>query len=239
MGTIIMTIQSRRDSRGVNWKLIIIMILLLLFILYKKRYLNPFDQFLSASQEEIMLVRLDQLPSPMREFDLVGSHKLDDRIIKYEINKDKSRDENTRIYISDGKKMILEFQKKLTEDRYLFITYLYSDSVLKERVELSSSDISRSYVELINNTFGGDSGLGEFHTYYRSSSKGIPNFDLINSINILTELEKFGITSEELKRKSEEILYNQFLESWTEKTKRKFPNDNLGNVKIEKTNILR
>ena len=212
-------------------------VVVLIILGYQNRFKNPLDQIIKAAHDELLYTQLNNLPKPSEVYHLVGSQKLDDRLLKYEISA--SDFETTRLYITDTNEMLLEYRRKLTKDRYLFISYTYKKNIVHENVELSSSDMSKSVVKIVEDILAEDSTVGETDTYNWSSNKEKPSFDLFESPSILSEIEKYGITKRDLVRKAHDILHDELLERWTENTEKKFPNKNLGNLQIKKSVILK
>ncbi len=122
--------------------------------------------------------------------------------------------------------------------------YEYRDKKLLESIEISNSSSSLVWAKSnywIDKKKGETVNLQEYleSAYWFSSSKGLPSLQLTEKEELLNYLNTYGIDATWLREKSSYILNDVVLKTWFEKGSQRYSFDNLGDVKIIESSVLK
>ncbi|HFI0298104.1 TPA: TipC family immunity protein, partial [Streptococcus suis] len=148
------------------------------------------------------------------------------------------------IFVGLEQAFSIEYSKKLGNDTYLYIDYEYRDKKLLGSIEISNSNSSLVWAKSdywIDKKGGEAVNLQEYleSSYWFSSSKGLPSLQLTEKEELLNYLNTYGIDATWLREKSSYILNNVVLKTWFEKGSQRYSFDNLGDVKIIESSVLK
>lgn len=148
------------------------------------------------------------------------------------------------IFVGLEQAFSIEYSKKLGNDTYLYIDYEYRDKKLLGSIEISNSNSSLVWAK---SDYWIDKKRGEAvnpqehleSTYWFSSSKGLPSLQLTEKEEVLNYLKTYGLDATWLREKSSYILNDAVLKTWFEKGSQRYSFDNLGDVKIVESSVLK
>ncbi|CYV06791.1 TipC family immunity protein [Streptococcus suis] len=148
------------------------------------------------------------------------------------------------IFVGLEQAFSIEYSKKLGNDTYLYIDYEYRDKKLLGSIEISNSNSSLVWAKSdywIDKKRGEAVNLQEHleSSYWFSSSKGLPSLQLTEKEEVLNYLKTYGIDATWLREKSSYILNEVVLKTWFEKGGQRYSFDNLGDVKIVESSVLK
>lgn len=167
-----------------------------------------------------------------------------DQIIGLGIDGDLFDNESLQVIVGINETFIVEYRRLISENVYLYICYNYRERKLKETIEISNSDDSLAWAESgywIDKKRGEAVNLQEHleSSYWFSSSKGLPSLQLTEKEEVLNYLKTYGIDATWLREKSSYILNDVVLKTWFEKGGQRYSFDNLGDVKIIESSVLK
>lgn len=138
--------------------------------------------------------------------------------------------------------MLLEYRKQLSNSSYLFISWYYALGTVQEIVSVTFSDISDVYVRQVikheENIFQEKGITSEEDVYRRRAEIYTGQPSLKSKSDIISYLKSYEIDELWVKEKSDFVLNNVLLKPWFEKGSQRYSFDNLGNLKIERSEML-
>ncbi|HEM3523168.1 TPA: TipC family immunity protein [Streptococcus suis] len=210
----------------------------------KIKYNSLENVFLEMNYAEVYSGALKGLPDLSTVLGSPQSFREPDQIIGLGIDVDLFDNESLQVIVGINETFIVEYRRLISENVYLYICYNYRERKLKETFEISNSDDSLAWVESgywIDKKRGEAVNLQEHleSSYWFSSSKGLPSLQLTEKEEVLNYLRTYGIDATWLREKSSYILNEVVLKTWFEKGSQRYSFDNLGDVKIVESSVLK
>ncbi|HEM3570117.1 TipC family immunity protein [Streptococcus suis] len=210
----------------------------------KTQYNSLENVFLEMNYAEVYSGSLNGLPDLSTVLGSSQSFREPDQIIGLRIDVDLFDNESLQVIVGINETFIVEYRRLISENVYLYICYNYRERKLKETIEISNSDDSLAWVESgywIDKKRGEAVNLQEHleSSYWFSSSKGLPSLQLTEKEEVLNYLKTYGIDATWLREKSSYILNDVVLKTWFEKGSQRYSFDNLGDVKIVESSVLK
>ncbi|MBM7267958.1 TipC family immunity protein [Streptococcus sp. 2018037] len=210
----------------------------------KTQYNSLENVFLEMNYAEVYSGSLKGLPDLSTILGSPQSFREPDQIIGLGIDGDLFDNESLQVIVGINETFIVEYRRLISENVYLYICYNYRERKLKETIEISNSDDSLAWAESgywIDKKRGETVNLQEYleSTYWFSSSKGLPSLQLTEKEEVLNYLKTYGIDAAWLREKSSYVLNDVVLKTWFEKGTQRYSFDNLGDVKIIESSVLK
>ncbi|MFI3142861.1 TipC family immunity protein [Streptococcus suis] len=210
----------------------------------KTQYNSLENVFLEMNYAEVYSGFLKGLPDLSTVLGSPQSFRELDQIIGLGIDGDLFDNESLQVIVGINETFIVEYRRLISENVYLYICYNYRERKLKETIEISNSDDSLAWAESgywIDKKRGEAVNLQEHleSSYWFSSSKGLPSLQLTEKEEVLNYLKTYGIDATWLREKSSYILNDVVLKTWFEKGGQRYSFDNLGDVKIIESSVLK
>ncbi|HEM3542394.1 TipC family immunity protein [Streptococcus suis] len=210
----------------------------------KTQYNSLENVFLEMNYAEVYSGSLKGLPDLSTVLGSSQSFRQPDRITELPVLVNAPDGGEVSIFVGLEQAFSIEYSKKLGNDTYLYIDYEYRDKKLLGSIEISNSDDSLAWAESgywIDKKRGEAVNLQEHleSSYWFSSSKGLPSLQLTEKEEVLNYLKTYGIDATWLREKSSYILNNVVLKTWFEKGSQRYSFDNLGDVKIIESSVLK
>ncbi|BCP59535.1 TipC family immunity protein [Streptococcus parasuis] len=210
----------------------------------KIKYNSLENVFLEMNYAEVYSGALKGLPDLSTVLGSPQSFREPDRITELPVLVNAPDGGEVSIFVGLEQAFSIEYSKKLGNDTYLYIDYEYRDKKLLGSIEISNSDDSLAWGESgywIDKKRGETVNLQEYleSTYWFSSSKGLPSLQLTEKEEVLNYLKTYGIDATWLREKSSYILNDVVLKTWFEKGSQRYSFDNLGDVKIIESSVLK
>lgn len=210
----------------------------------KTQYNSLENVFLEMNYAEVYSGTLKGLPDLSTVLGSSQSFREPDQIIGLGIDVDLVDNESLQVIVGINETFIVEYRRLISENVYLYICYNYRERKLKETIEISNSDDSLAWAESgywIDKKRGEAVNLQEHleSTYWFSSSKGLPSLQLTEKEEVLNYLKTYGLDATWLREKSSYILNDVVLKTWFEKGSQRYSFDNLGDVKIVESSVLK
>ncbi|WP_245168099.1 TipC family immunity protein [Streptococcus sp. LYSM12] len=208
-----------------------------------KIYRSLDNVFLEMNYAEVNSGDLPNLPDFSTVIDGSQSFRDPEQLIGIGIHDNLSDDERIQVIVGIEETFIIEYRRLLTDNIYLYISYTYRDYKLRETIEISNSDNSLVWSEAgywIDKRRGKKVDLQEYlkGSYWFSSTKGLPSLQLTDIKEVLEYLKPYGIDANWIREKSDYMLYDVVLKRWFEKGSQRYSFGNLGNVKIERLDMV-
>ncbi|HEM5134089.1 TPA: TipC family immunity protein, partial [Streptococcus suis] len=210
----------------------------------KIKYNSLENVFLEMNYVEVYSGALKGLPDLSTVLGSSQSFREPDQIIGLGIDVDLFDNESLQVIVGINETFIVEYRRLISENVYLYICYNYRERKLKETIEISNSDDSLAWAESgywIDKKRGEAVNLQEHleSSYWFSSSKGLPSLQLTEKEEVLNYLKTYCIDATWLREKSSYILNDVVLKTWFEKGGQRYSFDNLGDVKIVESSVLK
>ncbi|HEL1566074.1 TPA: TipC family immunity protein [Streptococcus suis] len=210
----------------------------------KIKYNSLENVFLEMNYAEVYSGALKGLPDLSTVLGSPQSFRELDQIIGLGIDGDLFDNESLQVIVGINETFIVEYRRLISENVYLYICYNYRERKLKETIEISNSDDSLAWTESgywIDKKRGEAVNLQEHleSSYWFSSSKGLPSLQLTEKEEVLNYLKTYGIDATWLREKSSYILNEVVLKTWFEKGSQRYSFDNLWDVKIVESSVLK
>lgn len=210
----------------------------------KTQYNSLENVFLEMNYAEVYSGSLKGLPDLSTVLGSSQSFREPDRITELPVLVNAPDGGEVSIFVGLEQAFSIEYSKKLGNDTYLYIDYEYRDKKLLGSIEISNSDDSLAWAESgywIDKIRGEAVNLQEYleSSYWFSSSKGLPSLQLTEKEEVLNYLKTYGIDATWLREKSSYILNDVVLKTWFEKGSQRYSFDNLGDVKIIESSVLK
>ncbi|MCL4880597.1 TipC family immunity protein [Streptococcus suis] len=210
----------------------------------KIKYNSLENVFLEMNYAEVYSGSLKGLPDLSTVLGSSQSFREPDRITELPVLVNDPDGGEVSIFVGLEQAFSIEYSKKLGNDTYLYIDYEYRDKKLLGSIEISNSDDSLAWAESgywIDKKRGEMVNLQEYleSAYWFSSSKGLPSLQLTEKEEVLNYLRTYGIDATWLREKSSYILNDVVLKTWFEKGSQRYSFDNLGDVKIIESSVLK
>ncbi|HFI0465698.1 TPA: TipC family immunity protein [Streptococcus suis] len=210
----------------------------------KTQYNSLENVFLEMNYAEVYSGALKGLPDLSTVLGSPQSFREPDRITELPVLVNDPDGGEVSIFVGLEQMFSVEYSKSLGNNVYLYIDYEYRDKKLLESIEISNS--SSSLVRAKSNYWidkkrGEMVNLQEYleSAYWFSSSKGLPSLQLTEKEELLNYLKTYGIDATWLREKSSYILNDVVLKTWFEKGSQRYSFDNLGDVKIIESSVLK
>ncbi|WP_449450259.1 TipC family immunity protein [Streptococcus suis] len=200
--------------------------------------------FLEMNYAEVYSGFLKGLPDLSTVLGSSQSFREPDRITELPVLVNAPDGGEVSIFVGLEQAFSIEYSKKLGNDTYLYIDYEYRDKKLLGSIEISNSNSSLVWAKSdywIDKKRGEAVNLQEHleSSYWFSSSKGLPSLQLTEKEEVLNYLKTYGIDATWLREKSSYILNDVVLKTWFEKGSQRYSFDNLGDVKIVESSVLK
>ncbi|WP_421431870.1 TipC family immunity protein [Streptococcus suis] len=210
----------------------------------KIKYNSLENVFLEMNYAEVYSGALKGLPDLSTVLGSSQSFREPDRITELAVLVNDPDGGEVSIFVGLEQAFSIEYSKKLGNDTYLYIDYEYRDKKLLGSIEISNSNSSLVWAKSdywIDKKRGEAVNLQEHleSTYWFSSSKGLPSLQLTEKEEVLNYLKTYGIDATWLREKSSYILNEVVLKTWFEKGSQRYSFDNLGDVKIIESSVLK
>ncbi|HEM3600996.1 TPA: TipC family immunity protein, partial [Streptococcus suis] len=210
----------------------------------KIKYNSLENVFLEMNYAEVYSGALKGLPDLSTVLGSPQSFREPDRITELPVLVNDPDGGEVSIFVGLEQAFSIEYSKKLGNDTYLYIDYEYRDKKLLGSIEISNSNSSLVWAKSdywIDKKGGEAVNLQEYleSSYWFSSSKGLPSLQLTEKEELLNYLNTYGIDATWLREKSSYILNNVVLKTWFEKGSQRYSFDNLGDVKIIESSVLK
>ncbi|HEM5190811.1 TipC family immunity protein [Streptococcus suis] len=210
----------------------------------KIKYNSLENVFLEMNYAEVYSGFLKGLPDLSIVLGSSQSFREPDRITELPVLVNAPDGGEVSIFVGLEQAFSIEYSKKLGNDTYLYIDYEYRDKKLLGSIEISNSNSSLVWAKSdywIDKKRGEAVNLQEHleSSYWFSSSKGLPSLQLTEKEEVLNYLKTYGIDATWLREKSSYILNDVVLKTWFEKGSQRYSFDNLGDVKIIESSVLK
>lgn len=210
----------------------------------KIKYNSLENVFLEMNYAEVYSGSLKGLPDLSTVLGSPQSFREPDRITELPVLVNDPDGGEVSIFVGLEQAFSIEYSKKLGNDTYLYIDYEYRDKKLLGSIEISNSNSSLVWAKSdywIDKKRGEAVNLQEHleSSYWFSSSKGLPSLQLTEKEELLNYLKTYGIDATWLREKSSYILNDVVLKTWFEKGSQRYSFDNLGDVKIIESSVLK
>ncbi|HEM2802857.1 TipC family immunity protein [Streptococcus suis] len=210
----------------------------------KIKYNSLENVFLEMNYAEVYSGALKGLPDLSTVLGSSQSFREPDRITELAVLVNDPDGGEVSIFVGLEQAFSIEYSKKLGNDTYLYIDYEYRDKKLLGSIEISNSNSSLVWAKSdywIDKKRGEAVNLQEHleSSYWFSSSKGLPSLQLTEKEEVLNYLKTYGIDATWLREKSSYILNEVVLKTWFEKGSQRYSFDNLGDVKIVESSVLK
>ncbi|HEM2829711.1 TPA: TipC family immunity protein [Streptococcus suis] len=210
----------------------------------KIKYNSLENVFLEMNYAEVYSGALKGLPDLSTVLGSSQSFREPDRITELAVLVNDPDGGEVSIFVGLEQAFSIEYSKKLGNDTYLYIDYEYRDKKLLGSIEISNSNSSLVWAKSdywIDKKRGEAVNLQEHleSSYWFSSSKGLPSLQLTEKEEVLNYLKTYGIDATWLREKSSYILNDVVLKTWFEKGSQRYSFDNLGDVKIIESSVLK
>ncbi|CYV44015.1 TipC family immunity protein [Streptococcus suis] len=210
----------------------------------KIKYNSLENVFLEMNYAEVYSGFLKGLPDLSTVLGSSQSFREPDRITELAVLVNDPDGGEVSIFVGLEQAFSIEYSKKLGNDTYLYIDYEYRDKKLLGSIEISNSNSSLVWAKSdywIDKKRGEAVNLQEHleSSYWFSSSKGLPSLQLTEKEEVLNYLKTYGIDATWLREKSSYILNDVVLKTWFEKGSQRYSFDNLGDVKIIESSVLK
>ncbi|HFI0435759.1 TPA: TipC family immunity protein [Streptococcus suis] len=210
----------------------------------KIKYNSLENVFLEMNYAEVYSGALKGLPDLSAALGSPQSFREPDRITELPVLVNDPDGGEVSIFVGLEQMFSVEYSKSLGNSVYLYIDYEYRDKKLLESIEISNSSSSLVWAKSnywIDKKRGEAVKLQEHleSSYWFSSSKGLPSLQLTEKEEVLNYLNTYGIDATWLREKSSYILNDVVLKTWFEKGSQRYSFDNLGDVKIIESSILK
>ncbi|CYU07559.1 TipC family immunity protein [Streptococcus suis] len=210
----------------------------------KIKYNSLENVFLEMNYAEVYSGALKGLPDLSTVLGSSQSFREPDRITELAVLVNDPDGGEVSIFVGLEQAFSIEYSKKLGNDTYLYIDYEYRDKKLLGSIEISNSNSSLVWAKSdywIDKKRGEAVNLQEHleSSYWFSSSKGLPSLQLTEKEEVLNYLKTYGIDATWLREKSSYILNDVVLKTWFEKGGQRYSFDNLGDVKIIESSVLK
>ncbi|HEL1634509.1 TPA: TipC family immunity protein [Streptococcus suis] len=210
----------------------------------KIKYNSLENVFLEMNYAEVYSGFLKGLPDLSIVLGSSQSFREPDRITELPVLVNAPDGGEVSIFVGLEQAFSIEYSKKLGNDTYLYIDYEYRDKKLLGSIEISNSNSSLVWAKSdywIDKKRGEAVNLQEHleSSYWVSSSKGLPSLQLTEKEEVLNYLKTYGIDATWLREKSSYILNDAVLKTWFEKGSQRYSFDNLGDVKIVESSVLK
>ncbi|HEP1781511.1 TPA: TipC family immunity protein [Streptococcus suis] len=210
----------------------------------KTQYNSLENVFLEMNYAEVYSGALKGLPDLSTVLGSSQSFREPDRITELAVLVNDPDGGEVSIFVGLEQAFSIEYSKKLGNDTYLYIDYEYRDKKLLGSIEISNSNSSLVWAKSdywIDKKRGEAVNLQEHleSSYWFSSSKGLPSLQLTEKEEVLNYLKTHGIDATWLREKSSYILNDVVLKTWFEKGSQRYSFDNLGDVKIIESSVLK
>ncbi|NQN36721.1 TipC family immunity protein [Streptococcus suis] len=210
----------------------------------KIKYNSLENVFLEMNYAEVYSGFLKGLPDLSTVLGSSQSFREPDRITELPVLVNAPDGGEVSIFVGLEQAFSIEYSKKLGNDTYLYIDYEYRDKKLLGSIEISNSNSSLVWAKSdywIDKKRGEAVNLQEHleSSYWFSSSKGLPSLQLTEKEEVLNYLKTYGIDATWLREKSSYILNDVVLKTWFEKGSQRYSFDNLGDVKIVESSVLK
>ncbi|HEM3488608.1 TPA: TipC family immunity protein [Streptococcus suis] len=210
----------------------------------KIKYNSLENVFLEMNYAEVYSGALKGLPDLSTVLGSPQSFREPDRITELPVLVNAPDGGEVSIFVGLEQAFSIEYSKKLGNDTYLYIDYEYRDKKLLGSIEISNSNSSLVWAKSdywIDKKRGEAVNLQEHleSSYWFSSSKGLPSLQLTEKEEVLNYLKTYGIDATWLREKSSYILNDVVLKTWFEKGSQRYSFDNLGDVKIIESSVLK
>ncbi|MGU7941739.1 TipC family immunity protein [Streptococcus suis] len=208
------------------------------------KYNSLENVFLEMNYAEVYSGALKGLPDLSTVLGSPQSFREPDRITELPVLVNDPDGGEVSIFVGLEQAFSIEYSKKLGNDTYLYIDYEYRDKKLLGSIEISNSNSSLVWAKSdywIDKKRGEAVNLQEHleSSYWFSSSKGLPSLQLTEKEEVLNYLKTYGIDATWLREKSSYILNDVVLKTWFEKGSQRYSFDNLGDVKIIESSVLK
>ncbi|MEG3239125.1 TipC family immunity protein [Streptococcus suis] len=210
----------------------------------KIKYNSLENVFLEMNYAEVYSGALKGLPDLSTVLGSSQSFREPDRITELAVLVNDPDGGEVSIFVGLEQAFSIEYSKKLGNDTYLYIDYEYRDKKLLGSIEISNSNSSLVWAKSdywIDKKRGEAVNLQEHleSSYWFSSSKALPSLQLTEKEEVLNYLKTYGIDATWLREKSSYILNDVVLKTWFEKGGQRYSFDNLGDVKIIESSVLK
>ncbi|HEM2583081.1 TPA: TipC family immunity protein [Streptococcus suis] len=210
----------------------------------KIKYNSLENVFLEMNYAEVYSGALKGLPDLSTVLGSSQSFREPDRITELAVLVNDPDGGEVSIFVGLEQAFSIEYSKKLGNDTYLYIDYEYRDKKLLGSIEISNSNSSLVWAKSdywIDKKRGEAVNLQEHleSSYWFSSSKGLPSLQLTEKEEVLNYLKTYGLDATWLREKSSYILNDVVLKTWFEKGRQRYSFDNLGDVKIIESSVLK
>lgn len=210
----------------------------------KIKYNSLENVFLEMNYAEVYSGALKGLPDLSTVLGSSQSFREPDRITELAVLVNDPDGGEVSIFVGLEQAFSIEYSKKLGNDTYLYIDYEYGDKKLLGSIEISNSNSSLVWAKSdywIDKKRGEAVNLQEHleSSYWFSSSKGLPSLQLTEKEEVLNYLKTYGLDATWLREKSSYILNDVVLKTWFEKGSQRYSFDNLGDVKIVESSVLK
>ncbi|HEM6591026.1 TipC family immunity protein [Streptococcus suis] len=210
----------------------------------KIKYNSLENVFLEMNYAEVYSGALKGLPDLSTVLGSPQSFREPDRITELPVLVNAPDGGEVSIFVGLEQAFSIEYSKKLGNDTYLYIDYEYRDKKLLGSIEISNSNSSLVWAKFdywIDKKRGEAVNLQEHleSSYWFSSSKGLPSLQLTEKEEVLNYLKTYSIDATWLREKSSYILNDVVLKTWFEKGSQRYSFDNLGDVKIIESSVLK
>ncbi|HEM3442184.1 TPA: TipC family immunity protein [Streptococcus suis] len=208
------------------------------------KYNSLENVFLEMNYAEVYSGALKGLPDLSTVLGSPQSFREPDRITELPVLVNDPDGGEVSIFVGLEQAFSIEYSKKLGNDTYLYIDYEYRDKKLLGSIEISNSNSSLVWAKSdywIDKKRGEAVNLQEHleSSYWFSSSKGLPSLQLTEKEEVLNYWRTYGIDATWLREKSSYILNDVVLKTWFEKGSQRYSFDNLGDVKIIESSVLK
>ncbi|MBM7313659.1 MULTISPECIES: TipC family immunity protein [Streptococcus] len=210
----------------------------------KIKYNSLENVFFEMNYAEVYSGALKGLPDLSTILGSSQSFREPDRITELPVLVNDPDGGEVSIFVGLEQAFSIEYSKKLGNDTYLYIDYEYRDKKLLGSIEISNSNSSLVWAKSdywIDKKRGEAVNLQEHleSSYWFSSSKGLPSLQVTEKEELLNYLNTYGIDATWLREKSSYILNDVVLKTWFEKGSQRYSFDNLGDVKIIESSVLK
>ena len=148
-------------------------------------------------------------------------------------------DEDLQLYINSDSLVAVLYSKKLSGDTYLNIDYVYEDGFVKQNVSIAFSKVSDFTVQAFINQSKKRGYVRTADEIYRSiGGEEPPSKRLVSKEEILDYLKDYDIDQAWLAEKSDQILYNYFLDIWFKEGSQRYSKENMGNLKVKYSDTI-
>lgn len=147
--------------------------------------------------------------------------------------------EKLRLYVNSDGLLAVLYSKKLSGDTYLNIDYVYEDNFVKQDVSIAFSKVSDFVVQAFTNQSKERGYVRTAEEIYRSIGGGEPQRkSLVSKEEILDYLKDYDIDQAWLAEKSDQILYNYFLDIWFKEGSQRYSKENMGDLKVKYSDTI-